>query len=288
MKNTIVLLFLCLTQLAWAGTQDSLETKFLNYKSAHQQTSSTVTDSAINLFDYARVLQLHSNNYGESCPEFGVKGKEYHRVLIKLALVKNMSSNKSLKVKGWFLENIDTIPFNGQMKLEKISTYKDKYTEREMWLIKSCFQYKLGNGEKLKGNTYLAIAPSQLMDTSNQYLSYEEGEYKVSFAKKIKAKNSSLVYTWGLKRYPSSIFPGFDVGGGELQIHYKYLKNGWSTTFDPTAYIKKQVEDIPSSDYSYYGIKNLQDAINNWSALEKKLGMSPYSEGIGKIDVGCQ
>jgi hypothetical protein len=242
-----------------------------------------VTISLKEKIDLEKVIKLHGNRIYENCPEFGVFGSNYSRLLVNYKSIEKISENKAIVDCRYNLTN-KILDKKLLISIDRILKFQN--TESQRAVVEIFLTFNSTDGEiNGFGRVVTAITDNYQLADRNNFV-YEEG-FKNQWIGSYKPTDcDEKLIAWGFERFPAKYFSDFDIGGGELSINYKYLENGWSKTFSKADYIRKEVENIPTSDYNFYGVKSIEEIIQNWDQLEAKIGAG-YGEGIGQLDLEC-
>lgn len=290
----ILLMFMSIS----AQTQSYQHSDKLNYyKNKHFKAGSNYSLDTldINLIlgantIFSDLLTNHGNQSSKDCPEFGVYGLENDRLLVKINSVKeDYLKLGTFLVNGWYTAKNTNSLFNGKVEIIELIEYYNPLSKIRVWEINGVFHLKSDKNEILSGFIRSALSISLEKDVvSLKNKVYEEGNYKIWCGELLGEHNiKDQFIAWGMERFPDDIFPGFDVGGSELSIHYQYLENGWSKSFSKSKYIKDVALMIDADEFDYYGVHSYTDIINRWDSIEHKLDYSIYTEGRDKLDLGC-
>lgn len=287
MKNLLLISFiLCLTNL-FAQVNPQINEKIYEFKNDNYLNGvipgKDVTDSLVAVLDYHEVFTLISNQTSFDCPAFGVAGDNFYKVLTQIDTVLLNAENRSCKLLFTLKEGSDYVFLEDTLYIiienvilynnSKIGNYPiieisgefsdDKASLKGVFRIVS----ELGDDGKLHDNS--KFYPEQ------GYMNAWLGIY-----------NNQLI-AWGFDRFPSKYFDDFDVGDGELVVNYKYLENGWSSSFSLHDFIMEKIEDIPMGDYKYYGVKTQKEFLDKWFQVAPDLGYATWGYRYDQLNLEC-
>ena len=242
-----------------------------------------VTDSLLSIIDIKQLLQLEGNRLDEKCPEFGVFSQNYYQLFVTKSTIEKGNDKKARDVIYQFIKEDDTLSLKLKVSIERIYIFDN--TDHQVPVLEVSLAFKDYNSQiEGFGRIITGLDTNNTLMNKSQFY-YEEG-FRNEWLGKIKDNGKSQIIAWGFNRFPEEYFTDFDIGGGELMINYKYLENGWSESFLKDDFIRTQAEDIPVSDYNYYGVKSLDEIIRNWDEMSKKINVS-YGEGFSQLNLGC-
>lgn len=280
----IIIFFLVQVLISQSFGQNNPENLLTDFKNERLNfgVGEDLTISLKSRLDLVQILKLNGNRIRKNCPEFGTLGAEYSRLLIK----KNSYKKKEdgcVVVDCQFATKEELFSNKLNICIDHIIKYQKPNHQRPVVEILMSFKSKNGQLSGFGRVVTVITKDNELLDR-NEFV-YEEG-FKNEWLGKYKSDNKVNLIAWGFNRFPSKYFTDLDIGGGELMINYKYLENGWSKTFSIESYIRKEAENIPTSDYNYYGVESIEDIIQNWEQLSEKLDIG-YGERINQLDLKC-
>lgn len=269
-----------------ARTQTTLssDAKITDFKNSHYQQGevkgSVATDSLLKVLKFEALFTIPGNQSNTNCPAFGVYGKAYHKLYAEIKQVNQKCSRSKFKA-VLFLTQEETKQHNLQLEIKELILYPTQEIDGKVLEITGSFK---SQKEELEGVFKIILGLSNEGLFLDKSVFTEENGYQNTWM----AKNQhDELLAWGFQRFPSQYFLDFDIGNGELMVNYKYLENGWSSTFSKQDFVKERAENIPVSDYHFYEVTSKEDIINEWDRVAVLLG-EQWGYTADKLDLGCE
>jgi len=288
MNKIIISIIICaiLPTSVWA--QKDVDSIINLYKSKQylKHKSFNATDSLIKRLDFEKIYLMLSNQFNTKCPEFGVYGTNYNRLLVHSENIEKDKEKGRFKLK--IQVDISNSKIDDILNIEIDSILLQKQTQ--YYSLIEVFSKFSAEKIDLKGyNRVVTRLTSEGKILDKLYFPEEEGFRKEWIGKIfINENNRFEIIGWGFSRFPERYFTDFDIGNGELLVNYKYLENGWSNSFSLKDFIYKQAENVPMSDYKYLNVSSLDEIIEKWEEIEKKVDLSFYGYTLDQINLGCK
>lgn len=288
MRNYLLLIFFFYQTNLVAQRDLTVQEKILDFRNSHYngevENGVNVTDSLLRLLDYSELFSLQSNQPAKGCPAFGVMGSECYKVLVETGAV-NVDDDSlvgkfifSLKVDSNSLNIVDTL----SVKVIEILQYKT--SDWNAPIIEITGEYSSENA-----GVFGVFKIISSMNINGRLLDKSEFPEEAGYLNAwLGSYSDSVLLAWGFERFPSKYFDDFDIGNGELKVNYKYLENGWSSNFSLHDFITENIEDIPVSDYKYYGVKTEQELFDKWFQIAPDLGYSTWGYRYDQLELNCK